>query len=79
MAVQGSGGKALVPGDALMILNLPREVFLFRFRRIVYRLLGFSPQYITLVMTLHRNFTYWIDKRRWKYVFLLTTLALSVN
>jgi hypothetical protein len=28
-------------------------------------------------MTFHRNFTYWIDKRKWKYVFLLTTLELS--
>jgi len=30
-------------------------------------------------MPLKRNFTYWIDKRQWKYVFLLTTLQLSVN
>ena len=29
-------------------------------------------------MPLHRNFTYWIDKRRWKYVFLLTMLELSL-
>lgn len=28
-------------------------------------------------MPLHRNFTYWIDKRRWKYIFLLSTLELS--
>jgi len=28
-------------------------------------------------MLFHRNFTYWIDKRKWKYVFLLTTLELS--
>jgi hypothetical protein len=28
-------------------------------------------------MPLFRNFTYWIDKRRWKYVFLLTTLELA--
>lgn len=28
-------------------------------------------------MPFFRNFTYWIDKRRWKYVFLLKTLALS--
>jgi hypothetical protein len=28
-------------------------------------------------MPLHRNFTYWIDKRAWKYVFLLKTLELS--
>lgn len=28
-------------------------------------------------MPFHRNFTYWIDKRKWKYVFLLTTLELS--
>lgn len=29
-------------------------------------------------MPFHRNFTYYIDKRRWKYIFLLATLALSV-
>lgn len=29
-------------------------------------------------MPLYRNFTYWIDKRRWKYVFLLATLELSL-
>lgn len=34
---------------------------------------------LNLVMPLHRNFTYWIDKRKWKYVFLLTTLELSVG
>lgn len=28
-------------------------------------------------MLYHRNFTYWIDKRKWKYVFLLKTLELS--
>jgi len=28
-------------------------------------------------MPLHRNFTYWIDKRKWKYIFLLSTLELS--
>lgn len=28
-------------------------------------------------MPYHRNFTYWIDKRKWKYVFLLTMLELS--
>ena len=28
-------------------------------------------------MLFHRNFTYWIDKRKWKYVFLLLTLELS--
>jgi len=28
-------------------------------------------------MPFHRNFTYWIDKRKWKYVFLLATLELS--
>lgn len=26
-------------------------------------------------MTFFRNFTYWIDKRRWKYYFLLLSLA----
>jgi hypothetical protein len=30
-----------------------------------------------LPMPFHRNFTYWIDKRKWKYVFLLKTLELS--
>ena len=29
-------------------------------------------------MLFHRNFTYFIDKRRWKYIFLLATLELSV-
>jgi hypothetical protein len=33
---------------------------------------------LILSMTFHRNFTYWIDKRQWKYVFLLTTLELSI-
>lgn len=28
-------------------------------------------------MPFHRNFTYWIDKRCWKYVFLLLTLELN--
>jgi hypothetical protein len=28
-------------------------------------------------MPLNRNFTYWIDKRKWKYIFLLATLELS--
>jgi hypothetical protein len=27
-------------------------------------------------MPFHRNFTYWIDKRKWKYIFLLATLEL---
>jgi len=26
-------------------------------------------------MPFYRNFTYWIDKRHWKYYFLLLTLA----
>ena len=26
-------------------------------------------------MPFFRNFTYWIDKRRWKYYFLLLALA----
>lgn len=29
------------------------------------------------IMPFFRNFIYWIDKRRWKYVFLLTTLELA--
>jgi hypothetical protein len=29
----------------------------------------------TIVMPLHRNFIYWIDKRRWKYHFLLMSLC----
>ncbi len=29
-------------------------------------------------MPLKRNFTYWIDKRKWKYIFLLATLELSL-
>jgi hypothetical protein len=29
-------------------------------------------------MTYYRNFTYWVDKRKWKYVFLLTMLELSL-
>lgn len=28
-------------------------------------------------MPFFRNFTYYIDKRRWKYIFLLATLELS--
>jgi hypothetical protein len=28
-------------------------------------------------MPFHRNFTYYIDKRKWKYIFLLSTLELS--
>jgi hypothetical protein len=31
-----------------------------------------------IAMPFFRNFTYWIDKRRWKYVFLLKTLELSL-
>jgi hypothetical protein len=30
-------------------------------------------------MVLFRNFTYWIDKRKWKYVFLLASLELSAE
>ncbi len=30
-------------------------------------------------MPFHRNFTYYIDKRGWKYYFLLASLALCVN
>ncbi len=30
-------------------------------------------------MPFHRNFTYYIDKRSWKYYFLLASLALCVN
>jgi hypothetical protein len=33
---------------------------------------------LPLKMPFHRNFIYWIDKRKWKYVFLLTMLELSV-
>lgn len=33
--------------------------------------------FVVIIMPFHRNFTYWIDKRKWKYVFLLTTLELS--
>jgi len=33
---------------------------------------------IASTMPFFRNFTYWIDKRRWKYVFLLTTLELAL-
>ncbi len=29
-------------------------------------------------MPFHRNFTYYIDKRNWKYVFLLASLDLCV-
>ncbi len=29
-------------------------------------------------MLFHRNFTYYIDKRSWKYYFLLASLALCV-
>lgn len=28
-------------------------------------------------MPYHRNFTYWIDKRIWKYYFLMLSLQLS--
>lgn len=28
-------------------------------------------------MTYHRNFTYWIDKRVWKYYFLMLSLQLA--
>jgi hypothetical protein len=30
-------------------------------------------------MPFKRNFTYYIDKRNWKYIFLLASLALCVN
>jgi len=29
------------------------------------------------IMPYFRNFTYYIDKRRWKYYFLLATLAMD--
>ena len=28
-------------------------------------------------MPFHRNFTYWIDKRNWKYYFLVVALELD--
>lgn len=28
-------------------------------------------------MTFFRNFTYWIDKRKWKYYFLMVSLELA--
>lgn len=28
-------------------------------------------------MPFHRNFTYYIDKRRWKYYFLMVSLELD--
>jgi hypothetical protein len=28
-------------------------------------------------MPFHRNFTYWIDKRKWKYYFLMVSLQLD--
>ncbi len=31
----------------------------------------------TEAMTFYRNFTYWIDKRIWKYYFLMLSLQLS--
>jgi hypothetical protein len=31
--------------------------------------------YLHPAMPFYRNFTYWIDKRRWKYYFLVATLA----
>jgi hypothetical protein len=34
--------------------------------------------FVILDMPFHRNFTYYIDKRKWKYIFLLATLELSV-
>ena len=30
-------------------------------------------------MPFHRNFTYWIDKRRWKYYFLMMSLELVLS
>lgn len=30
-------------------------------------------------MPFHRNFTYFIDKRSWKYIFLLASLELCVK
>lgn len=30
-------------------------------------------------MPFHRNFTYYIDKRNWKYIFLLASLELCVR
>jgi hypothetical protein len=33
----------------------------------------------TFAMLFYRNFMYWMDKRTWKYVFLLLMLELSVT
>lgn len=30
-------------------------------------------------MPLYRNFSYHIDKRKWKYIFLLATLEMSLH
>jgi len=32
---------------------------------------------VNLEMPFNRNFIYFIDKRKWKYIFLLATLELS--
>ena len=40
------------------------------------QLLIFAKQY-DFAMPFFRNFTYWIDKRKWKYVFLVASLELS--
>jgi hypothetical protein len=30
-----------------------------------------------MIMPFHRNFTYWIDKRNWKYYFLMVALEMG--
>jgi len=42
--------------------------------RLVQRMGG--EIFLNLNMPFHRNFTYWIDKRKWKYYFLMVSLEL---
>jgi hypothetical protein len=39
--------------------------------------MGYIWIYKGAIMPYFRNFTYYIDKRRWKYYFLLATLAMD--
>lgn len=41
------------------------------------RKIQIQKYFVISVMPFHRNFTYWIDKRRWKYCFLLAALAMD--
>jgi hypothetical protein len=55
----------------LILINLIKK-------KINWIFAAFAWYFILIHMLFHRNFTYWIDNRKWNYIFLLATLELSI-